>query len=154
MGSLNRIELIGSLGKAPDIRVMDNGTKVATFSLATNEPAYKLANGTQVPERTDWHNVVAWGGYASIAEKYLKKGSITYIEGKVRTRSYDDKQGVKRYVTEVHVMNIVLLPNPNRQEATQQDSEEMQQRYENHSNNNTGYTSQNTVGDGGDDLPF
>jgi len=69
MGSLNRIELIGSLGKAPEVRTMDNGTKVATFSLATNEPAYKLQNGTQVPERTDWHNIIAWAGYATISEK-------------------------------------------------------------------------------------
>ena len=86
MGSLNRVELIGNLGKQPEIKQVNNGNKVATFTLATTEPAHTMQNGTQVQEKTEWHNIVAWGGNASIAERFLKKGQQVYIEGKMRTR--------------------------------------------------------------------
>ena len=107
--SLNKLMLIGHVGKDPDIRALEGGTKVATFSFATTDKAYTLTNGTQVPERTEWHNIVIWRGLADVVEKYVHKGDKLYLEGKVRTRSYDDSRGVKRYITEVFVDNMEML---------------------------------------------
>ena len=112
--SVNKIILIGNVGQEPDVRDLDNGTKVANFSLATSERGYTLKNGTQVPERTEWHNIVVWRGLAEVVEKYVAKGDKLYIEGKIRTRSYEDKQGVKRYVTEVYADNLEMLGGPNK----------------------------------------
>ena len=86
--SLNKVQLIGNVGKDPEVRYLDSGVAVATFPLATTDRAYTLANGTQVPERTEWHNIVLWRGLAETAEKYVHKGDKLYIEGKIRTRSY------------------------------------------------------------------
>ena len=107
--SLNKLMLIGHVGKDPDIRTLEGGTKVATFSFATTDKAYTLTNGTQVPERTEWHNIVIWRGLADVVEKYVHKGDKLYLDGKVRTRSYDDSRGVKRYITEVFVDNMEML---------------------------------------------
>lgn len=107
--SVNKVILIGNVGKEPEVRYYDNGGAVANFSLATTERGYTAANGTQIPDRTEWHNIVLWRGLAEIAEKYVHKGSKIYIEGKIRTRSYDDQQGVKRYVTEVWGDTMELL---------------------------------------------
>ena len=107
--SVNKVILIGNVGKDPEVRYYDNGGSVANFSLATTERGYTAANGTQVPDRTEWHNIVLWRGLAEIAEKYVRKGSKIFIEGKIRTRSYDDQQGIKRYVTEVWGENLELL---------------------------------------------
>ena len=107
--SLNKVMLIGNVGKEPDVRYIDNGVCTATLSLATNTPGYTLPNGTQVPERTEWHNIVLWRGLAETAEKYVHKGDKLYIEGKIRTRSYDDQNGVKRYVTEIFGDNMEML---------------------------------------------
>ena len=98
--------LIGNVGKDPDVRYLDNGVAVASFPLATTERGYKLQNGTEVPERTDWHNIVLWRGLAEIAEKYVHKGDKLYIEGKIKTRSYDDQNGMKRYITEIFADNM------------------------------------------------
>jgi len=107
--SVNKIILLGNVGKDPEVRYFDNGGSVANFTLATTERGYTAANGTQVPDRTEWHNIVLWRGLAEIAEKYVKKGSKLYIEGKIRTRSYDDANGNKRYVSEVWGDNMELL---------------------------------------------
>lgn len=107
--SLNKVMLIGNVGRDPDVRYLDNGVAVATFPLATSERGYRLQNGTEVPERTEWHNVVLWRGLAETAEKYVHKGDKLYIEGKIRSRSYDDQNGVKRYVTEVFADNMEML---------------------------------------------
>lgn len=109
MGSLNRATIIGNVGKTPEVRTLQSGTKVATFSMATTEPAYTTQNGQQVEARTEWHNVVAWAGLASIVERYLQQGTQVYVEGKIRYRTYDNQQGEKRYITEVVAENIVLL---------------------------------------------
>ena len=85
--SLNKLMLIGHVGKDPDIRILEAGSKVVTFSFATTEKGYTLANGTQVPERTEWHNIVVWRGLADVVEKYVHKGDKLYLEGKIRTRS-------------------------------------------------------------------
>lgn len=107
--SVNKVILIGNVGKDPDIRYFDNGNAVVNFPLATTERGYTAANGTQVPDRTEWHNVVCWRGLAKVAEQFVKKGTQLYIEGRIRTRSYDDQNGVKRYVTEIYADNMELL---------------------------------------------
>lgn len=107
--SINKVILIGNVGKDPEVRYLDNGGVVANFSIATTEKGYTTSNGAQVPSRTEWHNVVLWKGLAEIAEKYIHKGSKIFIEGKIRTRSYDDQHGVVRHVTEIWGSNIELL---------------------------------------------
>ena len=107
--SVNKVILLGNVGKEPEVRTLDNGNKVANLSLATSERGYTLENGTQVPDRTEWHNLIAWKGLAEIIEKYVHKGDKLYVEGKIRTRSYDDSKGNKRYVTEIYVDQLELL---------------------------------------------
>ena len=99
--SVNKVILVGNVGKDPDIRYFDNGSAVVNFPLATTERGYTAANGTQVPDRTEWHNIVCWRGLAKVAEQFVKKGTQLYIEGRIRTRSYDDQNGVKRYVVDI-----------------------------------------------------
>lgn len=107
--SVNKVILIGNVGKDPDVRYLDSGVAVATFSLATTERGYTLQNGTQVPDRTEWHNIVLWRGLAQTAEKYVHKGDKLYIEGKIRSRSYDDQNGIKRTIVEVFADNMEML---------------------------------------------
>jgi len=107
--SVNKVILLGNVGKDPDVRYLDSGVAVANFTLATSDKGYTLANGTQVPERTEWHNIVLWRGLAEIAEKYVHKGDKLYIEGKIRTRSYDDPNGAKRYITEIFADSMEML---------------------------------------------
>ena len=103
----NKVQLIGNLGNAPEIKSMEDGKKMARFSVATNE-RYKNANGEKITETT-WHNLVAWDKVAEIAEKYLLKGSEVVIEGKLINRSYVDKDGIKKYISEVEVNELLLL---------------------------------------------
>ncbi|HZK03723.1 MAG TPA: single-stranded DNA-binding protein [Bacteroidaceae bacterium] len=107
--SVNKVILIGNLGKDPDVRYLDNGVCVANAVIATSDRAYTLPNGTKVPERTEWHNLVFWRGLAEIVEKYVHKGDKLYVEGSIRTRNYDDQNGIKRYVTEIFVDNMQML---------------------------------------------
>ena len=114
---MNKVMLIGYVGKDPDVRYYDAEQAVAQFSLATTERGYVLQNGTKVPDHTDWHTVLAWSGLAKIVEKYVHKGDRLYIEGRIRYRSYDDHKGQRRYVTEVLAENMELLsPKVNAQE--------------------------------------
>ncbi|MBS1754953.1 MAG: single-stranded DNA-binding protein [Ferruginibacter sp.] len=103
----NKVQLIGNLGNAPEVKTTESGKKLARFSVATNE-SYRNANGEKVTETT-WHNLVAWGKVAEIAEKYLSKGSEVAIEGKLINRNYSDKDGNKKYITEVQVNELLLL---------------------------------------------
>lgn len=103
----NRVQLIGNLGQAPEIKNLDNGNKMARMSIATNE-SYKNAQGEFVQE-TQWHNIIAWGKVAEVAEKLLSKGSEVVIEGKLIHRNYMDKDGVKKYITEIQLQNVLLL---------------------------------------------
>jgi single-strand DNA-binding protein len=103
----NKVQLIGNLGNAPEVKTIENGKKMARFSVATNE-SYRNASGEKVTETT-WHNLVAWGKVAEIAEKYLIKGSEIAIEGKLINRSYTDKEGNKKYITEVQVNELLML---------------------------------------------
>ena len=107
--SVNKVILIGNVGRDPEVRYLDSGIAVASLPLATTDRAYTLANGTQVPERTEWHNLVLWRGLAETAEKYVHKGDKLYVEGKIHTRSYDDQTGAKRYVTEIFVDSMEML---------------------------------------------
>ncbi len=106
--SVNKVILIGHVGKDPEIRYLDKDVAVANFSLATTERAYTLQNGTQVPERTEWHNIVAWRVLAKFAESYIRKGREIYVEGKIQTRSWE-KDGIKRYSTDIVADAINLL---------------------------------------------
>lgn len=106
--SLNRVMLIGNLGKDPELRYTTSGVAVATFSLATNESWKDQDGNTQ--ERTEWHNIVAWKKLAEICGEWLKKGKKVYIEGRIQTRSYDDKNtGTKKYITEIVAENMIML---------------------------------------------
>ncbi len=107
--SVNKAILVGNVGKDPEVRYLDNDVAVASFTLATTERGFTTRDGQQVPDRTDWHNIVCWRGLAKIVESYVKKGSQLYIEGKIKTRTYDDKDGNKRYFTEIFADNLQLL---------------------------------------------
>lgn len=110
----NKVQLIGNLGANPEVRTFDNGKSVARFSLATTD-SYRDASGKRVSE-TQWHNIVAWGNLAKIAEKYLTKGSEVAVEGKLTHRSYDDKDGNRKNVTEVVLNDLVMLRTRNEKE--------------------------------------
>ena len=118
--SVNKIILMGNVGKDPEYKDFDNDGSVAKFTLATTDRAFKTENGTEVPERTEWHNIVLQNGLAKIAKEYVKKGDKLYIEGKIRTRSYEDNNGVKRYVTEVYGYNMEMLSPKKDGQTTQQ----------------------------------
>mgnify|MGYP000518900814 CR=1 FL=1 len=126
-GSVNKVILIGNLGKDPEVRHLESGAAVANFPIATSE-SYTDRNTGQRIDNTDWHNIVLWRGLAEIAEKYLKKGQKVYIEGKLKTRSWQDKEGNTRYTTEVVGDNMTMLSraeqNPAGQEAYPKSVEE------------------------------
>jgi single-strand DNA-binding protein len=105
--SLNKVMLIGNLGKDPELRYTTSGVAVATFTIATNE-SWKDQEGN-LQERTEWHNIVAWRKLAEICGEWLKKGKKVYIEGRLQTRNYDDKNGVKKYVTEIVADDLIML---------------------------------------------
>lgn len=105
--SVNKVILVGNVGKDPDVRHLEGGTSVASFPLATSE-TYKNKSGEKVTT-TEWHNIVVWRGLADVADKYVKKGSQLYIDGRIRTRSYDDKDGNKRYITEIFADTLRML---------------------------------------------
>jgi single-strand DNA-binding protein len=105
----NKVQLIGNLGNAPEIKNTESGKKLARFSIATNEN-YRNSKGEKVTETT-WHNLVAWGKVADLAEKFLQKGTEVVIEGKLINRSYTDKDGIKKYISEVQVNELLLLNN-------------------------------------------
>jgi single stranded DNA-binding protein (ssb) len=135
--SLNKVMLIGNVGKDPEVRYLEGnnqnsaGTKVASFTLATTE-RYRDRNG-ELRENTEWHNIVAWRNSADVAEKYIRKGTQVYIEGKLRTRSWTDQSGAKHYTTEITVDNLQLLgkrsDNPGAQEGAAPSQGYSQQAY-------------------------
>lgn len=113
--SVNKAILIGNVGRDPEIRYVD-GKPVASFSLATTERAFTTAAGVTYPEKTEWHNIVMWGRNAEYAEKYIRKGAKLYIEGKIRTRVWEDKNAIKHNVTEIYVDTFDFLGQSNRQQ--------------------------------------
>ncbi|WP_077153725.1 single-stranded DNA-binding protein [Bacteroides bouchesdurhonensis] len=153
--SVNKVILLGNVGQDPKVKYFDTGSAVATFPLATTDRAYTLANGTQVPERTEWHNIVASNRLAEIVDKYVHKGDKLYLEGKIRTRSYSDQSGAMRYITEIYVDNMEMLTpkgaNPGLgasagQQAAPVQSNPVQQAQSSQT--------QSAQGGSADDLPF
>jgi single-strand DNA-binding protein len=150
--SVNKVILVGNVGKDPEIRHLDSGVAVANFSLATSE-TYIAKNGEKITT-TEWHNIVLWRGLAEVAEKYVTKGRQLYIEGRIRTRNYDDKDGNKRYITEIYGDTMQMLGSKN-------DDKSGTGQY-NQNNDNFTASSQTSVANepdveesGGDeDLPF
>jgi single-strand DNA-binding protein len=106
--SVNKVILLGYVGKDPEIKELESG-KVAKMTIATTEKGYKLKSGKEIPDRTEWHNIMLWGGLAEVAEKYINKGMQVYIEGKIQTRSWADKEGVTHYTTEVVASDLQML---------------------------------------------
>lgn len=107
--SLNRVCLLGNVGKDPDVRYLDTGAAVAQFSLATTVKGYTTQDGKTYPDRTEWHNLVAWRGLAQTIEKYVHKGDKLYVEGELRYRDYEGQDGVKRRATEIYIDKMELL---------------------------------------------
>lgn len=107
--SVNKVILLGNTGADPVYKEFDNGGSIATLSLATTKKGFTAKDGRQIPDKTEWHNVVLQNGLAKVVRQYVKKGDKLYIEGELRTRSYDDSQGTKRYVTEIVATNMELL---------------------------------------------
>jgi single-strand DNA-binding protein len=106
-GLRNRVQLIGNLGQDPEVKTLESGKKVTNFTMATNE-SFKTADGTKT-EETTWHNIVAWNGLAELSSKYLKKGREVCIEGRISYRTYTDKNGVQKNITEIVATDLVLL---------------------------------------------
>ena len=111
MSSVNKVILIGNVGSDPDVRYLDRGVAIANFNLATTERGYVMQNGTQVPDKTDWHAIVLWRNLAEWAERNIRKGMKLYVEGKLQTRSWE-KEGVRKSKTEVIAENIQILYRP------------------------------------------
>ena len=110
---MNKVMLIGNVGEEPEIRYLEGGICTAQVRLATSTPGYTLPNGTQVPERTEWHNLLFWRKVAEVVERYVHTGDKLYVEGELRTRSYSDKRGIERYITEIWVKEMEMLsPKP------------------------------------------
>ena len=117
---MNKVILIGNVGLEPEVRYYDADQAVARVRLATTEKGYTLPNGTQVPDRTDWHTVLLWKGLAKIAERYVHKGDKICVEGRIRYRSEDTQKGERRYVTEIYADSMELLtPRSARRDETQ-----------------------------------
>ena len=145
-GSINKVILIGNLGKDPEVRHLENGACVANFSIATSENYKDRKTGEKVSQ-TEWHNIVIWRALAEIAEKYLKKGDKVYIEGKLKTRSWQDQEGKNRYTTEIIADNLTMLGK----------SPENKTQVETNTINNEKPAEQNdgfSGPDESDDLPF
>lgn len=124
---MNKVILIGNVGTDPNVRYLDSGVCVAQIRLATTERGYTLQNGTQVPERTEWHNVIFWRKLAEIVETHVHKGDKIFVDGKIQSRNYTDQQGQTRHVTEIMADNMEILVRKSdsvrRQESTQADVE-------------------------------
>lgn len=145
MSGVNKVILVGRLGKDPEVRNLENGATVANFSIATTE-TYKDKTTNERKENTEWHNIVLWRGLADIAAKYLHKGDLIYLEGKLRTRSWE-KDGVTRYTTEVVGDNMTML-------STKQSGSGGQERSSAPANYSAPAEDFKSVGNSTDDLPF
>jgi single-strand DNA-binding protein len=173
--SINKVILVGNVGKDPEIRYLEGGTAVCSFPLATSE-SYRNRDGEKVTN-TEWHNIVLWRGLAEIAEKYVKKGTQLYVEGRIRTRSWDDKEGNKRYITEIIGDSMQMLgrrpddqipsdrtatrpvSKPVTDEPVQQEKQAPQPSFGNDTSVNDApgsseYTGSDLKTDDSDDLPF
>lgn len=137
--ALNKVLLIGNVGKDPEVRHLESGASVATITLATSE-RYRDRNG-ETRELTEWHTIIAWRQLADLAENFIRKGSQIYVEGKIRSRSWDDQNGQKRYVTEIQADSIQLLGRRSDGQGGQQQPAQ-QNNYQQHSYQQSGYQQQ------------
>ena len=119
--AVNKVILLGNVGRDPEIRRTDDNTVCASFPLATSERAYRKRTGEEVPEKTEWHNIVAWQGIAERIERQVRKGSLVYLEGKLRTRQWTDANNTRHYVTEIFVDQFELLKSPTQASAPSQE---------------------------------
>ena len=119
---MNKVMLIGNVGQDPVVRYLDNGVCVASVRLATTERGYTLQNGTQVPDRTEWHSLIFWRKQAETVEKFVHKGDKLYVEGKIQSRKYDDRQGVTHQVVEIMVDQMEMLTPRSSTSATANDA--------------------------------
>lgn len=148
MAGVNKVILVGNLGKDPEVRHLESGAVVANFPIATSE-TYKDKNGNK-QEQTEWHNIVLWRGLAEIAEKYLRKGNQIYVEGKLKTRSWQDKEGNTRYTTDVVGDNLTMLGS-----KSNSDNSTPSPKAENESTSSKGSADiKKDETDEADDLPF
>lgn len=148
---INKVILVGRVGKDPEFRNLDNDRSIARFTLATNE-TYKNKSGEKVTN-TEWHNLVVWRAQAEYANKYIKKGALIYVEGKIRSRTWDDKDGIKRYTTEIEVENIQILGSKVGEPSQPIEAEVTQNPiFAGNGFVPEGYFTDKTVG--ADDLPF
>ncbi|MDH5366285.1 MAG: single-stranded DNA-binding protein [Cyclobacteriaceae bacterium] len=152
MSGVNKVILVGRLGKDPEVRHLESGVGVANFSVATSE-VYKDRNSGERKEVTEWHNVVLWRGLADVAEKYLKKGDMVYVEGKLRTRSWE-KDGVTRYTTEVVGDNMTMLSTKGSNESSNKSTPQPDSAAINVQESTTSNVADIAMEDGADDLPF
>lgn len=149
MSGVNKVILVGHLGRDPEIRYLDNNVSVASFSLATTEMYNK--DGKRV-EQTEWHNIVMWRGLADVAAKYLHKGKLVYIEGKIRTRQYEDREGVRRYSTEIVAESFTMLGR--KSDFDNQSSGQVSKSSNIQSEENVNFKENEREADNEDDLPF
>jgi len=149
-GTVNKVILIGNLGKDPEVRRLDNGVSVASFSIATSE-VYVDKSTAIKKEITDWHDIVVWRGLAEVAEKYIKKGYKVYVEGKLKKRSWQDKEGLTRYTTEVVADVLNILSRPESQDAR---NSEFPSAYSNEGVPPSPSKIDELLGDDDNDLPF
>jgi single-strand DNA-binding protein len=147
--SVNKVILVGHAGRDAEVRYIDNGAAVATFSMATSE-TYIAKTGEKVTT-TEWHNITVWRGLAEFAGKYIKKGQQLYVEGRIRTRSYDDKEGIKRYVTEILADTINLLGRKEQSDSAGADNGSTQTQYQQPA---TATSETFAAQEPADDLPF
>lgn len=153
--SLNKVILIGNVGKDPDVRYFDEQNLIANFPLATSERGYKLKNGTEVPERTEWHNIVVRREQAKFVENYVKKGSGLYIEGKIRSRSYEDANKITRYITEIYADRVEFFNfGGRRSNDSGNDSGMVNKPQDTTTIKNSEISQEPFMSDGIDDLPF
>lgn|SRR5690554_6610745 len=150
MAGVNKVILLGNLGKDPEVRTLENGVKVCSFPLATSE-SYKDRNTGQTITRTEWHNIVMWRGLADVAERFLEKGKQIYVEGKIQTRNYQDKEGNQRYMTEIVANEMTMLGGKSDGDSGR--SERPEPRHESVGSGNTSSNAPDIESED-DDLPF
>lgn len=153
---LNKAQVIGYVGKEPKISTTQNNAKIASFSIATTEKSYTTQNGVTIPERTEWHNIVVFGKLADVIEKYVHKGSRMYVEGKMRTRTFTDKNGVQKTITEINVDNLEMLDSKPTQQSASANADVSQTniRQTSQSHEQSVMFASEEMRSGNDNLPF
>lgn len=153
---LNKAQLIGYVGKEPKISTTQNNAKIASFSIATTEKSYTTQNGVTIPERTEWHNIVVFGKLADVIEKYVHKGSRMYVEGKMRTRTFTDKNGAQKTITEINVDNLEMLDSKPTQQSASANADVSQTniRQTSQSHEQSVMFASEEMRSGNDNLPF